>query len=82
MYPSTSGVGNMGSHAQESDFQPMSIPLDESPATANYTDLTEDAVDLNGTIPGFSFTDYSSWGQFTSMVSSGLGNMDMTFMNQ
>ena len=72
------GLDGQDSHSQGNGFQTMSVPMDESPATASYTDLTGDpVVDFNGVIPGFSFSDYSGWGQFTSMVSSGLGNMDM-----
>lgn len=40
--------------------------------------FAEDSImDFDTSIPGFSLTDYSGWGQFTSMVSSGLGNMEM-----
>ncbi|KAJ5171837.1 transcriptional regulatory protein GAL4 [Penicillium capsulatum] len=82
-YPLGLGVGDTDGHTQGNEFQTMSMPLDDSPATAIYTDLTGDALtDFNGTIPGFSSSDYSGWGQFTSMVSSGLGNMDMFLMNQ
>ncbi|KAL3469508.1 fungal-specific transcription factor domain-containing protein [Aspergillus californicus] len=61
-----------------------SIPTDNSPGTAtNYTDSLDDAAamdfdvqtDMSGL--GLSLSDYAGWGQFTSMVSSGLGNMDL-----
>jgi hypothetical protein len=58
----------------------MLMPLDESPVTvATSTEMTDQIMDFNGNIPGLC-SDYSGWGQFTSMVSSGLGSMDM-FMN-
>jgi hypothetical protein len=58
----------------------MLIPADESPATvAASMQLTDRVVEFHGNLPGMC-SDYTGWGQFTSMVSSGLGNMDM-FMN-
>jgi hypothetical protein len=64
-----------------------SIPTGE--VRENAADYTTDLrgepeiVDFNGnnTIPGFSFSDYSDWDQFTSMVSSGLGNTMGVFTN-
>lgn len=45
----------------------------------NSTDTTEGTViDLFNTIPGFSLDDCADWGQFTTMVSSGLGNIDFS----
>lgn len=45
----------------------------------NSTDTTEGtAIDLFNTIPGFSLDDCADWGQFTTMVSSGLGNIDFS----
>lgn len=47
---------------------------------ANYGDLLgETVIDFNG-MPSSAFSDPSGWGQFISMVSSGLGNMDL-FLN-
>lgn len=66
---------------QETGIQPMSMPMYESsaPDSVGYMGLAQDpGIDLNGSnISGFSFSDSSGWDQFTSMVSSGLGNMDM-----
>lgn len=68
------------SRQQEHEVEPMFTHTNEAqvdaPAAA---DLVHSVMDLNGNIPGL-YPDYSGWGQFTSMVSSGLGNMDM-FMN-
>lgn len=59
----------------------MSMPMYEgsAPDSVGYTGLAQDpGIDLNGSnISGFSFCDSSEWDQFTCMVSSGLGNMDM-----
>lgn len=86
-HQTTTGPAVMTPHSQsqpqlqETGFQPMSMPIYESSAadSVGYTGLAQDAgIDLNGSsISGFSFSDSSGWDQFTSMVSSGLGNMDM-----
>lgn len=64
---------------------PISATRENPPAAADYaaTDLRgEPDIDFNGNnIPGFSFPDYSDWDQFTSMVSSGLGNTMGVFTN-
>ncbi|KAK7429404.1 hypothetical protein QQZ08_003996 [Neonectria magnoliae] len=54
------------------------VQMDSSPSTAtNYTDLLgETTIDLDG-MPSSAFSDTSGWGQFASMVSSGLGNLDL-----
>lgn len=69
------------SQLQETGLQAMSMPMYESsaPDSVGYTGLAQDpGIDLNGSnISGFSFCDSSEWDQFTCMVSSGLGNMDM-----
>ena len=66
---------------QDTEYQTMSMPIYESSAadSVGYTGLAQDpGIDLNGSnISGFSLSDSSGWDQFTSMVSSGLGNMDM-----
>lgn len=70
----------IGFHDEGSDnsFPGQSISMEQSPVTP--LDLTGFGQDLTmnfgGNIPGFSFPDYSGWGQFTSLLSSGLGNMD------
>ncbi|KAL4886616.1 fungal-specific transcription factor domain-containing protein [Aspergillus karnatakaensis] len=60
-------------------------------ATSTYTDSLDDTgnangIDFTGGMAGagvgglgFSLSDASGWGQFTSMVSSGLGNLDLFF---
>lgn len=79
MHPRKPVQRNISSQQTEG-VQSIFGPVDENPATvATSTDLTDHVMDLNGNIPGLC-SDYSGWGQFTSMVSSGLGNMDM-FMN-
>ncbi|KAJ5984707.1 hypothetical protein N7481_006806 [Penicillium waksmanii] len=47
----------------------------EQSSTASF-DLAELAIDLDGNIPALTFPNYSGWEQFTSLLSSGLGNMD------
>ncbi|KAL5366239.1 fungal-specific transcription factor domain-containing protein [Aspergillus floccosus] len=43
------------------------------------TDTTEGPMmDLFSTVPGLSLDDCADWGQFTTMVSSGLGNIDVS----
>lgn len=90
------GILNNTSQPQDTDtanngnwLQPTastsSIPMGETRENpADYTEIREpEIVDFNGnnTIPGFSFSDYSDWDQFTSMVSSGLGNTMGVFTN-
>lgn len=64
----------------EDEAEPMFMHMNAGqvgvPAATN---LEDNVMDLNGNLPGL-YPDYSGWGQFTSLVSSGLGNMDM-FMN-
>ncbi|RYO92581.1 hypothetical protein DL766_008737 [Monosporascus sp. MC13-8B] len=81
MHPSITGLGGMDSHSQGNGFQTMSMPVDGSPSAATtYTDfMGEAAIDFNG-MPGSAPSDYSGWGQFASMVSSGLGHLD-AFLN-
>ncbi|KAF4125355.1 Fungal trans, partial [Geosmithia morbida] len=54
-----------------------SVATDDSPnLVTNYTDSSgANMVDFNG-MPNYVFTDTYGWGQFASMVSSGLGNLD------
>lgn len=54
-----------------------SIATDDSPnVVSGYTDvLGGEMIDFNG-MPSSAFTSASGWGQFASMVSSGLGNLD------
>jgi hypothetical protein len=77
---SMANLGGTSSHPHVHDLQTTSISMDGDAMTAvNYTDLMGDpAIDFND-MSG-SVSDYSGWGQFASMVSSGLGNLD-AFLN-
>ena len=79
MHPCKTGLGeSFDPHGNGAE--PMFMQMNDSPVTVDTsTGLADQVMDFNGTIPGLC-SDYSGWGQFTSMVSSGLGNMDM-FMN-
>jgi hypothetical protein len=81
MHPTITNLNAMDSHPQENVFPTTSIPTDDSPDSAtNYATLMgEAAIDLNG-MPASALGDYSGWGQFASIVSSGLGNLD-AFLN-
>lgn len=82
MNPSTAvSLEAMGTHSQENGFQTNSMQMDTSSSTAtNYPDLMGGgAMDFDG-MPTSGLSGYSAWGQFASMVSSGLGNLD-AFLN-
>ncbi|KAH7131064.1 transcriptional regulatory protein GAL4 [Dactylonectria macrodidyma] len=83
MHPSITNLGALDEGGQRNGFQEsmMSIPMHDTPSTVNsYTDvLGESAIDFNG-MPSSAFTDSTGWGQFASMVSSGMGNFDF-FLN-
>ncbi|KAJ0418544.1 fungal-specific transcription factor domain-containing protein [Aspergillus carlsbadensis] len=78
-------------HHTQSQAQPQGAPfpnqipsaLNHSPGTAtSYTNGSLDdatALDFQANMAGLGFpeTDCAGWGQFTSMVSSGLGNLDL-----
>lgn len=59
-------------------FQCQFNSTGQSPAASfNLTEFGQDlAIDLDGNIPALQFPNYSGWEQFTSLLSSGLGNMD------
>ncbi|KAF5607561.1 hypothetical protein FPANT_814 [Fusarium pseudoanthophilum] len=61
-------------HAQDNAFQSNIIPMDTPSDKTSYTDLMGEnsGLDFNG----MSGVDFSGWGQFANMVSSGLGNLD------
>ncbi|KAF5628669.1 uncharacterized protein FTJAE_8758 [Fusarium tjaetaba] len=61
-------------HAQDNAFQSNVIPMDTPSDKTSYTDLMGEngGLDFNG----MSGVDFSGWGQFANMVSSGLGNLD------
>ncbi|KAI1420474.1 transcriptional regulatory protein GAL4 [Xylaria sp. FL1777] len=65
-------------HSPPDNLQATSIPLEQSPySVASFPGLpVETPIDFNG-MPSSAFSDYSGWGQFASMVSSGMGNLDM-----
>lgn len=71
------GSGENDGHLQENEFLTTSVPIDGYPSVAaNYTDvMREAAIDLDS-VPDSAFSGYLGWGQFASMVSSGLGNFD------
>ncbi|RYP00782.1 hypothetical protein DL764_006416 [Monosporascus ibericus] len=81
MDPSITSLRGMDSNSQGNNFQTTSIPVDGSTSAATtYTDFIGEAtIDFND-MPGSAPSDYSGWGQFTSMVSTGLGNLD-AFLN-
>ena len=57
-----------------------SMLMGSSSVPASYTGiLGQTTVDFDG-MPSSAFSDSSGWGQFASMVSSGLGNLDL-FLN-
>ncbi|KAG9495956.1 hypothetical protein J7337_012522 [Fusarium musae] len=61
-------------HAQDNALQSNVIPMDTPSDKTSYTDLMGEngGLDFNG----MSGVDFSGWGQFANMVSSGLGNLD------
>lgn len=74
-------LNEMNSNPHENGLQTSSIPIEGDTMTAaNYTDLMGDPpIDFND-MSAAGLSDYSGWGQFASMVSSGLGNLD-AFLN-
>lgn len=71
MHPNV--FASLEGHAQDNAFQSNVIPMDTPSDKTSYTDLMgENGLDFNG----MSGVDFSGWGQFASMVSSGLGNLD------
>lgn len=81
MHPAITNLGRTDDPLQDEGFQnTMALLMNDSPSTT--TDCTEmlgnPAIDFNG-MPSSAFSDPSGWGQFASMVSSGLGNLDLSF---
>ncbi|KAM0208033.1 hypothetical protein ACHAQI_007315 [Fusarium lateritium] len=73
MHPSANAFGDLEGYSQENGFQSNIIPMDTPSDKTSYTDLMgENGMDYNG----MSGVDFSGWGQFASMISSGLGNLD------
>jgi hypothetical protein len=81
MHPTLTSLSAMDEQSKDS-LHAMPMPVDDSPSTGtNYGDvLGGDAIDFNG-MPSSAFVDSSGWGQFASMISSGLGNFD-TFLTE
>lgn len=81
MHPTFNNLARTDDPLQgDSLLDSMSIPTDNSPSVAtDYTEmLGQNMIDFNG-MPSSALPDPSGWGQFASMVSSGLGNLDMFF---
>ncbi|KAJ4258278.1 hypothetical protein NW762_008427 [Fusarium torreyae] len=75
LHPSTHPFGGMEGQSQDNAFQSNVVPMDTPSDRTSYTDLMgENGMDFNG-MSGV--TDFSGWGQFASMISSGLGNLDV-----
>ncbi|KAI0530373.1 transcriptional regulatory protein GAL4 [Xylaria digitata] len=68
----------LGHHSPPDNLQATSIPLEQSPySVASFPGLpVETPIDFNG-MQSSAFSDCSGWGQFASMVSSGMGNLDI-----
>ncbi|KAI0434368.1 transcriptional regulatory protein GAL4 [Xylaria sp. FL1042] len=73
--PSLEGLSH---HSPPDNLQASSIPLEQNLySTANFLGLpVSTPIDFNG-MPSSAFSDCSGWGQFASMVSSGMGNLDI-----
>ncbi|KAM0274877.1 hypothetical protein ACHAQH_007802 [Verticillium albo-atrum] len=77
LHPSL-GFEGLEIDAQVGSFDAMAMPVDTSPSTGTvYGEMMgETAINFNG-MGGTGLEDFSGWGQFASMVSSGLGNLDI-----
>lgn len=72
---------NTRGQMEDASLAGMMAVFDDSPGAAtSYTELLADGA--GGGMPDFLFSDsdVSGWGHFASMVSSGLGNLDL-FLN-
>ncbi|KAG7140632.1 Thiamine repressible genes regulatory protein thi1 like [Verticillium longisporum] len=72
------GFGSLEIDAQLGGIEAMAIPVGTSPSTGtNYAEIMGEAtIGFNGMgVAGIE--EFSGWGQFASMVSSGLGNLDI-----
>ncbi|KAH8811212.1 transcriptional regulatory protein GAL4 [Xylogone sp. PMI_703] len=82
-HPSVKNQGISDGQPRENvAFQPAPLVIDNSPSAATtYTDfMGETVVDYSG-LPDSGLAEFSSWDQFASMVSSGLGGFD-TFLTE
>ncbi|KAH8655455.1 fungal-specific transcription factor domain-containing protein, partial [Xylariales sp. PMI_506] len=69
-------------HGSQDGIHPALLPIDDSPgaATIHTSSIGDGTVDFSGMPPAAGF-ESTGWGQFASMISSGLGNLDMFFQN-
>ncbi|KAF5022815.1 hypothetical protein F66182_5109 [Fusarium sp. NRRL 66182] len=75
MHPSLNPFGTVEGQSQDNGYQASVMPMDTPSDRTSYTDLMgENGMEYNG-MSGVA--DFSGWGQFASMVSSGLGNLDV-----
>ncbi len=81
-HPSTAGPVDVDGQSHVRNQPATSVPVDTNLAgTTDYADmLGEVPAEFDDMMFGSVTSDYSGWGQFASMVSSGLGNLDV-FLN-
>ncbi|KAI1307729.1 transcriptional regulatory protein GAL4 [Xylaria venustula] len=77
-HPPVFSLEELGHRSQLDDLEITSNPLEQSPySVASFPSVPVEApIDFNG-MPSSAFSDCSGWGQFASMVSSGMGNLDI-----
>jgi hypothetical protein len=77
-HPNDTLTSSIGDREAGNLFQCQFNSTEQSPiASFDLTEFGQDlAIDLDGNIPALPFPNYSGWEQFTSLLSSGLGNMD------
>ena len=84
LHPATAVLVDADRQSHVRSQPTTSVPVDiysSEVAAADYTDmLAEMPADFDDMMFGSVASDYSGWGQFASMVSSGLGNLD-AFLN-
>lgn len=83
LHPSASVLDAADEHLQWRNQQATSMAVDANlPGATDFADLMGDTtVGFNEIMAGSVASDYSGWGHFASMVSSGLGNLDV-FLNE
>lgn len=79
VHPSIAVAGQPSSHPNLGRQINLSVPHNVDPTRdAGYTEmLDEGPIEFDSMMTGSVSSDYPGWGQFASMVSSGLGNLDM-----
>jgi hypothetical protein len=81
VHPPVSGRGRVGADSHEGELQPAPIAIEPNlGATTNFTEFVGDSTTNFNDVPGPVPSDHSGWDQFASMISSGLGNLDV-FLN-